>query len=211
MLRKVLFLVFVSILCVSVSQATIYTFDVITSNGPNGSSIGDQLSMEVYADGNNVSFKFSHLISGIAGPVISEIYFDDGSILAFATLDESLPGVDFKEDKVGQVSPPNLPGGNLISPPFVATTAFSIEAANPAPQKGVGFGEWLIITYSLQGSHTIDDINDELANGDLRVGMHVISIPQVTGGTTSESYVTPEPATLALLGLGGFLLRRKNK
>jgi hypothetical protein len=140
--------------------------------------------------------------------VITEIYFQDGSLLGFASIDESLSDVDFKEEEVGNVNPKNLPGGKSINPEFIATTAFSIEPVNPEPKWGVNPGEWLEIVYSLQSGKHYDNIIQELNNQTLRIGIHVQSFAD--GG--SESFVnTPEPATMVLLGLGGLVLRKRRK
>ena len=213
-------LVVISMICVANVQATLdtkmYGFGCITNNSATNAAIGQyQLLVEVSDKGTVmqggeqfglVGFKFSN--NGPADCVITEIYFQDGSILGFASIDESLSGVDFKEDEVGSVSPKNLPGGKAIAPEFIATTAFSIEPLNPEPEWGVGPGEWVEIVYSLQSGKTYANIIEELNDGDLRIGTHVQSYAD--GG--SESFVNvPEPTTMVLLGLGGFLLRKRRK
>ena len=210
----------VSVLCIANAQASLDTetfgFGNITNNNLIDAGIGEfQLSVEVSDQGtilqdgdlfNLVGFKFMN--EGLDYCVITEIYFQDGSILGFASIDESLSGVDFKEDEVGSVSPKNLPGGKSITPEFIATTAFSIEPLNPEPEWGVELGEWVEIVYLLQSGKTYANIIEELNNADLRIGTHVQSFEN--GG--SESFVNvPEPATMVLLGLGGLLLRKRRE
>jgi hypothetical protein len=185
-----------------------YGFYNITNNNAVDASIGQaQLSVVVSDYGTDlVSFKFVN--EGPADCVITEIYFQDGSILGFASINESLAGVDFKEDEVGSVNPKNLPGGMSIDPQFIATTGFSIEPLNPEPTWGVEPGEWVEIVYSLQSGKTYANIIEELDSADLRIGIHVQSF--ASGG--SESFITPEPTTMGLLALGGLVLRkRRNK
>jgi hypothetical protein len=55
------------------------------------------------------------------------------------------------------------------------------------------------ITFDLINGGTVQDVLDELANGEIRVGIHVQGF--ATGG--SESFVhVPEPATCVLVAIG---------
>ena len=198
------------VICISNLQASldaqVYGFYNITNNSVVDAAIGEsQLSVWVSDYGTEwVSFKFSN--EGPDDSVITEIYFQDGSILGFASIDESLPGVDF--DEAGSTAPRNLPGGMSIMPQFTAATGFSIAALNPGPHWGVGPGEWVEVIYSLQPGRTCTDIIEELNNESLRIGIHMQSFD----GGGSESFVSvPGPATMALLGLGGLILRKRRK
>jgi len=204
--------VVIGMVCISNTQAGLdmqtYGFYNITNNNAANAAAGEaQLSVEVSDQGTGlVGFKFIN--NGPADCVITEIYFQDGSILEFVSIDELLPGVDFQEEEVGNVNPKNLPGGKSIAPQFIADTAFSIQPNNPAPHLGVGPGECVEVIYALQPLKTHMDVINELNNTDMRIGIHVQSF--INGG--SESFVNiPEPATLVLLGLGGCLLRKRRK
>jgi hypothetical protein len=73
---------------------------------------------------------------------------------------------------------------------------------------GVGPGESVTITFDLMAGGTYQDVIDELNDGTLRIGIHVVGFE--SGG--SESFVhVPEPATASLLGMAatGLLLRRR--
>ena len=81
-------------------------FGCITNNSPIDCTIAEaQLFVDVTdAGGGQVLFTFSNL--GPASSSITDVYFDDGSLLAIALVSNS-PGVDFSQ----LASPANLPGG----------------------------------------------------------------------------------------------------
>jgi hypothetical protein len=170
-------------------------FDCITNNLAGDCAIGEaQLEVEVTAGpgANQVSFKFTN--SGPSASSITDVYFDDGTLLGIASIVNGT-GVSFAQD----ASPPNLPGGNSISPPFQVTAGFLADSNPPAQPNGVNPGEMLTIIFDLQGGGVFQDILDELGDGTLRIGIHVQGYS--SGG--SESFVNvPEPALGLLLALG---------
>lgn len=176
-------------------------FGCITGNLASDCTIGEaQLTVDVTDQGGGVvRFLFNN--SGPSASVISEVYFDDGSLLAIASIVDG-PGVDFEQD----ASPPNLPGGQTVVPPFQVTAGFLAESQPAPPANGAGPGEWVAIDFTLQGGQTFADVLDELDSGALRIGIHVIAFS--SGG--SESFINvPEPAAALLiaLGLGAATLR----
>jgi hypothetical protein len=199
---------FVTSISIPRAAATTITFPFqnITNNNAGDADIGEaQLFMDVSDSGSDVLFTFRNV--GPEASNISEIYFDDGSLLGISMILDSPPSVDFD---LG-ASPPNLPGGGSISPPFQTTAGFSASAENPAPARGVGPGESVGIKFSLINGKVYQDVIDELLATTVRVGIHVTSFE--SGG--SEAFINaPEPTTAALLGLGGLLLvalkRRRN-
>lgn len=186
------------------ASAVTLGFDCLTGNLAGDCTIGEsQLTVALTDQGGGV-VQFHFLNAGPQASVISEVYFDDGSLLALSTVIDG-PGVDFEPD----ASPPNLPGGQNAIPPFQVTSGFLAESVPAPSMNGVGPAEWVKIQFTLQGGQTINDVIAELTNGDLRIGIHVIAFD--SGG--SESFINtpiPEPATALLVGLGllGLAARR---
>ena len=209
-MKKILFfLAFAAVMVFSLTPAmavTTLSFFDITNNVGN-LDLSGQLFVDVYLNGesapnpaggtvaigvNQAGFYFRN--TGPLASNVSEIYFDDGTLISGPTIFDNPPTVDFA---LG-ASPSNLPGGNNISPAFVATVVFNSSAINPAPQKGIAPFEALLLTFSTSG-----DPLAGLTDGSLRIGMHVTGIAGTTGG--SDSYVNnpvPLPGAVLLLGAG---------
>jgi hypothetical protein len=169
-------------------------FDCITNDVAEQCAIGEaQLTVDVTdPGGGQVLFTFSN--SGPDPASITDVYFDDGSLLGIASIINTPVAVVFSAG----ASPSNLPAGSSISPPFVST--FSADSDSPVVARGVNPGESLGILFDLQGGQTFADVLAELADGTLRIGIHVQSIGE---GAGSESFVAvPEPSALGLSGLG---------
>ena len=173
-------------------------FQNITNNNPVDAAIGEsQLSVEVtpYASSTNqVLFYFSNV--GPSASSITDVYFDNGDLFTFGLILNST-GVSFSPE----AAPVNLPGGRTIH--FVANQALSADSNSPTQPNGVNPGEDLGIVLVLLAGNDFQNVLDELASGDLRVGIHVQGF--ASGG--SESFVNnpnpvPEPATMLLLGTG---------
>lgn len=193
-----------------------YGFYGITNNDPDDTAIGEQqLTVTVTDVGNGqVSFTFNN--SGPAASSITDIYFDDGSLLGIAEI-SSGPGVSFSQG----ASPRNLSGGNNLETPFEATVGFLADS-NPAVQpNGVNPGESVTILFDLKPGKIFADVTSELALGlsdpsalhNLRIGIHV----QGFEGGGSESFVNSgpvplpavAPAAFGLLGMFGLKRGRR--
>jgi hypothetical protein len=203
-------------LCVSIPvYAVPYSFYSISNNLVGDVVIGEaQLFVDAtdYGSGK-VLFTFSN--TEPAASSITDVYFDDGTLLGIAGLidaDDGIggdSGVDFSQG----ASPGNLPAGNTAAPPFVATAGFLADSDPPTQSNGVNPGEFLGIIFDLQSGGVFADVIKELGYGALRIGIHV----QGFGSGGSESFINnpsavPEPATMFLLGSGlvGFAgFRRK--
>jgi hypothetical protein len=209
----------------SPSWAISYGFENITNNNILDAAIGEaQLYVDVLpvADEENMAL----FIFGNIGPELSsitDVYFDDGSILGIASIDNSDDGVAFSQ----YASPGNLPGANNASPPFETTAGFSADSDSPAQPNGVNPYETLGIYFDLKYQQTYENVILDLASGVLRIGIHVQGFE--SGG--SEGFINgepgfppdeydnppplPEPATmfgafLATGTLAGYIRKRRN-
>jgi len=211
-MKAPLSLVAIAAFLVMAAPASALTFDCITNNNVADCTTGEaQLSVTVTdpAGDSNVLFTFEN--SGPLASSITDVYFDDGTLLAIASINEG-PGVAFSQG----ASPGNLPGGNNADPDFEATAGFTADSDPPTQPNGVNPGEFLEITFTLLAGDTFDDVLAALDDGSLRIGIHVQGF--ALGG--SESFIccgegggggngggggtaqVPEPGSLALLGSG---------
>jgi hypothetical protein len=200
------------------SAGVIFGFERITNN--SSSNVGSQLTVEVSDEGaNQVRFTFSN-----AGPLassITDVYFDDGTLLGIATIINGGAGVDFSQG----ASPGNLPGGNAVN--FNTSVGMSADSDPPVAPNGVNPGETLAIIFNLINGQTYADTLAAMALslaspgvdvlGGLRIGLHIQALPD----GESDAYVNtgpprtqvPEPGSLVLLSAGllalGASLRRR--
>lgn len=169
--------------CSGMSMAVTTDFQAITSNNPGDVAIGEaQLSMDVTPLPNNqVAFTFYN--TGPDSCVITQIYFEQGSLADIVSIDQS-PGVSFHEGG----TPRSLPAGNSLSPRF--STAFMVSADKPSPHNGVANSQppeqsWVSVVFTLAPGKTFDEVKTELSIGSLRVGLHIQCFD--SGG--SESFI----------------------
>ena len=182
-----------------------YNFMDITHNLAADAAIGEaQLFMEVAptVDPGKVQFHFTN--TGPEAASITDVYFEDGSLLGIAQIIGSA-GVSFSSP----ATPPDLPGGASVTPPFVATEEFSTDSDSPVQPNGVNPGDVLWIVFTLQSGRTYADVLSDLTSADLRIGIHVQGF--ASGG--SESFINdpspnaiPSPGAVLLCALGAGLV-----
>lgn len=197
------------LLAATTASADTFTFVNITDNNSFDAAMGEaQLSVDVEAEGpTQVRFTFRNV--GPDALSVTDVYFDDGSLLGIAQIIDS-DGVNFSQD----ASPPDLPGGETLTPPFEVTEGFSADSDPAVVQNGINPGETLVIIFDLQSGKIFLDVLGDLDSGALRIGLHVQGYD--SGG--SESYVNTtstvsEPGSLvgAFMGLAGlFAIRRRS-
>jgi hypothetical protein len=179
------------------SAAVTLGFGCITNNLAGDCAIAEaQMTVDVTDPGGGlIDFTFHN--TGAAASSITDVYWDDGALLAIFSITNTPGMVEFSSP----ATPGNLPGGNNAVPPFVASVDFSADSDPPAQPLGVTPGEMLLVTYTLIGGMTFADAIQDLTDGSLRIGIHV----QGFASEGSESLVNipaPEPGTLALVGAG---------
>jgi len=206
----------------AVLATTTFGFFDITHNSTTNEDIGEaQLLVDVSnpAGDHNVLFTFRNI--GSSPSSICDVYFADGTLLSLASVTNEL-GVSFKQAEIAKVCPPDLPGGNKITPPFHVTGLFKADSDAPVQPNGVNPGEQLGILFTLQSNKEFADTLASLADGSLRIGIHV----QGFANSGSESFVnnprpvfSPVPVTVpptalllgtGLLGLVGLRRIRKS-
>lgn len=196
------------------AQAAKYQFNCITGPSANCDSGELQLGVEVVdlgVDGSSghhqVEFRFTNAGGGVNSS-IAEIYFYDGTLLGVHSILSNPDDVYFQE---GTAANPSLPGLGLSRPVTRMFDIFDVNAANPAPHRGINPGEQLGVVFDLLPNMDYDDVLSAMAlpmsptSGSMTIGLHVISF----GNGGSESFVnelTPVPvpaaAWLFLSGMG---------
>jgi hypothetical protein len=175
------------------------TFFRVTSN--NAENVASQFSVDLMDEAMaEMSFPAIDVASGDVlfvfrnvGPIdsaISEVFFDDGSLLSQSAVFNSLVGSTSFVG--GSADPSNLPSGTNLDPDFVATEAFSADAQGN-PSLGGNPGDVFGISFDLIGSLTFDDVVDALVDGSLRLGMHVRAIGAAGGSDSFANNEVPPP------------------
>ncbi|MBN1457488.1 MAG: PEP-CTERM sorting domain-containing protein [Sedimentisphaerales bacterium] len=187
--------------------AALYPFEIFSENGSYWNHPGINIFMDVFSSNNGDSTAmFTFYNNSTIDCVVTRIYFDDDNFLEGSALNIiNGPGTLFDKNFPG---PGNIPGGNEID--FTADKQFNVGARSPSPENGINSisaGETVTLEFELSGGG-LQDILNELDNGDLRVAVHIMSFPD---GSSNGAVNVPEPATLCLLGLGGLLFGKRKK
>ncbi len=192
-------------ICGIVLMATSQTGAVLIDLEPfNVDETFDKSEIDIYVevteDDGQVRFEFHN--ESIMDSTVASIYFEDGVL-------DGIAGFEFGTDTLFEETkkPGNLPAGNTLFNAFV--TAYSADAKPPAPFNGLGIGDQLTIIMNLDEGATFKDLLGQINNNSLRIGIHVIALPD---GSSFSAVSVPEPSTVAILGIGSlFLIKRKKK
>ena len=188
-----------------------YPFYCITNNSLIDAAIGEAQMFVDVSDpgGGQVLFTFRN--EGPEASSITDVYFDDGTLLGIYSIINTAGDVEFSQG----ASPHELPSGGNLSPPFVTTVGFLADSDPPVQPLGVNPGESLGIIFDLDTGYTYSDVLYALSipedvDDGLRIGIRVQGFD--SGG--SESFVNiPAPGAILLGGIGvvlvGLLRRRR--
>jgi hypothetical protein len=181
----------------AIGMLTTYTFSHIVQDGDTAQQLADGIigQTQLFVDvdefsSSQVLFTFRNI--GPQPSSITDVYFEQGSLESLASIDDSDSGVSFSQF----ASPSNLPGGNNLSPPFIAVAGFAANSNPPIQPNGVNPGESLGVVFDIQEGKNFDDVINELNNKDLRVGIHV----QGFAGGGSEAFINNGPTIIPLPG-----------
>ena len=179
----------------------VYLLDIFTDNGGYNDSPDLDFYIEV-SNGGTDQVDFTFYNESLIDSSIARIYFDDTSLLDIAGITEGT-GTSFSQPATLS----NLPSGNSLDPPFVTTEEFCFNSGPPRPYSGVNPSEWVRITFDLMTGGTFAAVIDGLDTGAIRIGTHVIALPD---GSSESAVNMPEPATVCLFGLGVMALLRRH-
>lgn len=211
----------VTLWCAASASGVTLGFEHISAQGGEGansafaSGVGAQLFVDVTDEGGG-QVRFTFRNEGPLQSVIEAVYFDDGTLLGIASVVNSPGETSFTQNGDGpdKVSPGDLPGGETLTIPFETTAEFLADA-DPSPAfNGVGPEQEVAIIFNLQGGGTFADVLAELDDGRLRIGMHVISMPDGESDAFVNNGVVipmPAPAALGMAGLAPLALLRRRR
>jgi len=199
-----LYLVFVLLFFACPLQAAlVYQLETFTDNGLYSDSSELKLFVEVSRGTEDylIDFTFhnqSRMDSSIAG-----IYFDSALPMALVEITAG-PGTSFSRFAV----PKNLPAGRDVKPAFLTNAGLSFDSDPAVPHNGIKPGQWLTIGLAVADDGTFEDVIDSLNRGTVRIGTHIIALPD----NSSESAINvPEPLTFSLIAIGAVVLLKKRK
>jgi hypothetical protein len=190
-----------------ISQCDPFSFDWIWDSdaNPANGAIGEQQFSFTVSEATGVDdgvvFRFKNTAEQPCS--LTGIYFESslGTLEDFILIDDSSDGVSFSRG----AEPGNMPRWAKVG--FEPTLEMIADSDSPAVSaNGIDQAvEWLDITVKTQASP--EQVCQELNDQSIRIGIHVQAFDD--GG--SEAFITPEPATMGLLALGGLLLRKRSK
>lgn len=211
----------IGLMASAANAALTLEFTNLTNNGAD--DIADQFSVDVTATGTD-QITFSFFNSATVESVVKQVLFDFSDPMPFDLDDIDLSFASGTSDVGYEIDKKTGPlqGGNGSGVGF--TTDASSTANRPAPKNGLNeAGDQLDVIFTLLSGVTQQSVFDLIAAGDIRVGLHVISIH----GDYSDGFISdipdgdpdPEPDTnpipvpgailMALLGLSSLRVLRR--
>ena len=212
--KSVLSLIAASILFAVISPLYAVPVDLVIFNNSTVAALQPaQLHFTVEATdigSGKVAFEIKNLST--IDSVIKSVYFDVDSVLGLNIADIiNGIGTNFTPDATPADPPTGKDEDKIALFGGVFVTAFSAGAEEPKGLNGNGIDRNESITVNVNlGGNDASNIVNMFENGDIRVGAHIGSISVGSCEDVSVSTVTtPEPATVALLGLGSLILMKK--
>jgi hypothetical protein len=201
--------------------ATVINFTCVPGSVVGCIPVAAQLEVQATSSGLGTQLQLVISNPGPFPSVVSEVYFDFAGSLFSGFASSTGTGVDFPIG--GPVTPPDLPGGNGVAPPFASN--LGIAADNPSPANGIGIGDSLTLVLDIGAPNTIANVVAQFISGDFRIGFHiqgiggdsasVVSNPLPVGtprdlGDEPDGPGVPEPSTWLLMSAGvvGLIARR---
>jgi hypothetical protein len=149
---------------------------------------------------NDKDVRFRVWNNSTIGSALASFYVDDADdalLTGINTIESAdLSLVSFSVDTRPN---PSLPGGANIG--FDATPMLGAVANNPALTFGLSPNEYVDIFYDLVDGHSVADAIASIANGEVLLGAHVLSVGGNDGPSVSLVSI-PAPAAVLLSGLG---------
>lgn len=180
------------------AYSQLYIFAQITGDSLD---CPDAFTMEVVEQGDQALFTFTNNCDNDG--VLGRIFVRENDLITFNSVFDQPEGVSFSSPVKENAM---LPGGKGLG--FTPHNTYSINADPARPKNGLHYEDYVSILFDLNNGVVFDDVIADLDAQLLGVGIHAQSLP---GGTSAAFATVPEPATLALIGIGTLLIRNRKR